>query len=407
MKVAILGAGAQGYVLTWYFGTRPDVETIALGDWDEQRALNLAARWGAGKTSVHKVDASDSKAVADFAQGAAIVVNAVLPEWVVPVMHGALEAGAHYVDMATRTPGGTVDDGYEAQIALDERFRDAGLTALITTGMTPGVTNTLAAIGYEELDRCEEVRIRATSNFKSEVPMQVWSQETWYIDCQTPSLYYADGVFNRAEPFGGREYYDFPAPFGRRPVTFHEHEEASTLPRWLPKLGEKGLKYVDFKMGTSDASLDTLRAIVNSGMACPIPRDVKGVSVRPIDVLVGNLPPSTPPDRVAELALAGKIVDEGVYVIDLYREAGQPAAETLFLYPPNIQEVTRLVPGATRISYGTSVPAATYASFILEGRITGRGVLPPEGLPREVRLAYLEELKKRGLRFARRSTRWI
>jgi hypothetical protein len=57
-------------------------------------------------------------------------------------------------------------------------------------------------------------------------------------------------------------------------------------------------------------------------MASPIPREVKGVSVRPVDVLVGNLPPSTPPDQVAELARAGKIIDEGVYMIDLYREAG-------------------------------------------------------------------------------------
>ena len=65
------------------------------------------------------------------------------------------------------------------------------------------------------------------------------------------------------------------------------------------------------------------------------------------------------------------------------------------------------MPGATRISYGTSVPAAVYADFILDGTITSRGVLPPEGLPREVRLAYVEELKRRGLRFARRTMRWV
>lgn len=403
MRVAVVGAGAQGYVLTWYFAGHDGVDELVVGDYDEGRAREVVERWGGGKARAAQIDASDADAVARFADGATLVINAVLPEWVVPVMRGSLAVGAHYIDMATRVPGGTVDDGYLAQMELDQAFRDAGLTALITTGMTPGVTNTLAAIGYEEMERCEAVRIRATSNFSSEKPIQVWSQETWYIDCQTPSLYFENGEFRRAEPFGGREYYDFPVPYGRRPVTYHEHEEASTLPRWLPKLGEKGLSYVDFKMGSSDAGLDKLKAIIESGMASPVPRTVKGVEVRPIDVLVSNLPPNPPVEEIAELARQGKIVDEGVYVIDLHAQLDGPPAETFFIVPPTIAELTEWVPGANRISYGTSVPCASYASFILDGTITTRGVVPPEGLPREVRLAYVEELKRRGLRFTRRS----
>jgi hypothetical protein len=129
--------------------------------------------------------------------------------------------------------------------------------------------------------------------------------------------------------------------------------------------------------------------------------------VRPIDVLVSNLPSSPPPEEIAAMAREDKIVDEGVYVIDLHADAGGPATDTFFIYPPDIQELTQWLPGATRISYGTSVPAAVYADFILDGAITSRGVLPPEGLPREVRLAYVEKLKRCGFRFARRSMRWV
>lgn len=405
MRIAILGAGAQGYVLTWYFAGADDVEQVVVGDYVEERAQRLATRWDAGKTTAVQVDAKDPAAVARFAAGADVLVNAVLPEWVVPCMQGALEAGVHYVDMATRTPGGTVDDGYEAQVSLDEPFREANLTALITTGMTPGVTNTLAAIGYEEMERCSAVHVRATSNFESEKPIQTWSQETWYIDCQTPPLYFCDREFRRAEPFGGREYYDFPEPYGRRPVTHHEHEEVSTLPRWLPRLGEKELRCVDFKMGSSDAELNKLEAIVDSGMASPVPRKVGEVTVRPIDVLLSNLPPAASPEEIAELAKAGGIVDDGIYVVDLHAETDGPPTDSFYIYPPDIQEVTRICPGATRISYGTSVPCATYAYFIAKGLIDTRGVLPPEGLPRDVRLAFVDELKRRGLRFARRSLR--
>ncbi len=407
MRVAILGAGAQGFVLTWYFAACADVDSIVVGDNEPERARQVVDRWGAGKSEAVIVDATDIDAVARFAAGADILINAVLPEWDVSCMQAALQAGAHYIDMATRRPGGTVDDGYMDQMDLDEAFRSAGLTALITTGMTPGVTNTLAAIGYEEMDRCEAVHVRATSNFQSEKPIQVWSQETWYIDCQTPCLYFSEGTFHRAAPFGGREYFDFPRPYGRRPVTFHEHEEATTLPRWLPRLGEKGLQCVDFKMGASDAGLDALKAVVDSGMASPEPRQVKGVTVRPLDVLVSNLPPSPSPDEVAEMARAGKIVDEGVYVIDLHAELDDPPTESFYVYPPSIQELTEMCPGANRVSYGTSVPCAAYARFILDGVIDTRGVVPPEGLPREVRLAYVKELEHRGLRFERRSLRSV
>jgi saccharopine dehydrogenase (NAD+, L-lysine forming) len=407
MKVAIIGAGAQGYVLAWHFGSRQDVSSLDIADWDELRARDVAERWGRGRAAAVKVDARDPQAIAAAAAGASLLVNAVLPEWDVPLMEAALLLRAHYIDMATRVPEGTCDDGYLAQMEFDERFRESCRTALIHTGMTPGVTNTLASLGYEDLDRCERIHIRVTSNFHSQRPIQVWSQETWYIDCQTPALHFEDGVFSRAEPFGGRENYDFPAPFGRRPVTHHEHEEASTLPRWLPKLGNKGLRTVDFKMGSSDAGLDSLKAIIASGMASPVARDVKGLLVRPIDVLVSGLPASPTPEEIAELARGGGIVDEGVYVVDLHRRADEPPAESFFVYPPDIQQVTDICPGATRISYATSIACAVYADYLLDGVITQPGVMPVEGLPREVRLRYVEDLKKHGLRFARRSMRWL
>ena len=116
--------------------------------------------------------------------------------------------------------------------------------------MDPGVTNTFAANGYEDLDRCFEIRIKDYALFDSPVPLQVWSQETYYTDCAQPPLLYEDGEFKRVEIFGRREKYEFPAPFGLGTVICHDHEEVSTLPRLLPAaLGDKGLRYVDFKMG--------------------------------------------------------------------------------------------------------------------------------------------------------------
>ncbi len=407
MKVVIIGAGEQGYVLAWNLARHPVVDELIIGDWDLQKAEEVRAAWAADKGRAVQVDARDVEQVAALAAGAELIINAVLPEWDLPLMKAALKARTHYLDMATRAEGGTIDDGFLLQVALDEDFQAAGRTALIHTGMTPGVTNTLAAIGYEEMERCEAVRIRAGGIFKSEVPVQVWSQETYYIDSQTPTLYYDEGKFLRAEPFAGWEYIDFPEPVGRLPAVLHEHEECSTLPRFLPRLGEKGLKHVDFKLAGTEESLKKAKIIVETGIASPVPRNIKGCQIRPIDVLVSVLPPSAPREQIAKLAAEGRIVDEGAYIVDLYAEEGQPPAETFWVFPPNIQTVTKWVPGANRISYGTSTPAAIYAGYLLDGTITQRGVLPPEGLARPVRLKYVEDLKRAGLRIARRTTRWL
>jgi saccharopine dehydrogenase-like NADP-dependent oxidoreductase len=407
MKVVIIGAGEQGYVLTWNLAKHPLVHEIVLGDWDVSRAEEVRDAWGAGKTTAVRADARDVEYVARLAEGADLILNAVIPEWDDPLMKAALKAKTHYLDMATRVEGGTIDDGYLLQIALDDDFRAVGRTALIHTGMTPGVTNTLAAIGYEEMDRCEAVRIRAGGFFKSEVPVQVWSQETYYIDSQTPTLYYDEGKFLRAEPFAGWEYVDFPAPVGRLAAVLHEHEECSTLPRFLPKLGEKGLKHMDFKLAGGEEGMKKAKILVETGLASPIPRKIRGQDIRPIDVLVSVLPPSAPKEEIAKLAAEGRIVDEGAYIIELFAREGEPATETFYVFPPNIQKVTEMIPGANRISYGTSTPAAIYAGYLLDGTISQRGVLPPEALKREVRLAYVEELKCAGLRIARRSTRWL
>ena len=402
MKVIIIGAGEQGYVLTWNLVKHLAVDEVLIADYDEAKAIEVAERVGGGKARARKVDARDVQAVAGLAEGAELLINAVIPEWDEPLMQAALAAKTHYLDMATRTVGGTVDDGYLMQMGMDRAFREIGRTALIHCGMTPGVTNTLAAIGYEELDHCEEVRIKGGGLFKSEVPIQVWSQETYYIDSQTPTLYYDEGEFLRAEPFGGWEYYDFPAPVGRTPVTFHEHEECSTLPRWLPKLGEKGLKHVEFKLGGSEEGLKKAKTLVDMGFASDKPIDVKGAQIRPIDLLVKLLPSTTPREEIRRMAGEGKITDEGVYVIELFRHKGELAEDTFYVFPPNIQWVNDVIPGANRVSYGTSTPAAIHAEYVLEGQISSPGVIPCEGVPRDVRLDYVRELNRRGIRVARR-----
>jgi len=406
MKVLLMGAGMQGQVLTWHFGRCPQITEIVVADYDEARARFVAGQVGNGKAKAMRIDARDVDAVAKAAAGAKLVMNAVVPEFNMSIMKACLKAGVDYQDMASgQTPTQTVDDVFLEQLALDDDFRKAGLTALTSTGMDPGVTNTFAANGYEDLDRCFEIRIKDFSLFESPVPLQVWSQETYLTDCAQPPLLFEDGEFKRVEIYGRREKYEFPQPFGVGTVICHDHEEVSTLPRLLPKkFGDKGLRYVDFKMGTREESIDAEMALVSSGLVSKHPVTLKnGTKVRPIDVYVATLPPNPPPDELARLALAGQITDHGVVAVDCVGEKeGKPASIVYYVFPPHIKWVNGRIPGATCVSYGTSTPAAIHAEFMVRGLIKDKGVIAPEVLDRGVRDEFIVELGRRNLRALRR-----
>jgi saccharopine dehydrogenase (NAD+, L-lysine-forming) len=408
MKVLIVGAGMQGHVLTWNLGRNPAVSEIVVSDYDLGRAELVAGSVGNGKARAAFVDAFDQAAVAELAAGAKLVVNAVIPEFNMGIMRACLSAGSAYMDLASgQTRTKTIDEAYLEQTTLADEFVERGLLALLSTGMDPGVTNTFAANGYEDLDRCFEIRIKDYALFESPVPLQVWSQETYYTDCAQPPLLFEDGEFKRVEIFGRRERYMFPEPFGLGTVICHDHEEVSTLPRLLPRaLGEKGLRYVDFKMGGPEEGIDADLAFVSSGMTSKVPVTLKdGTKVRPIDVYVATLPPNPPAEELARLALAGEIVDNGVVTVDCIGEkGGKRASITYSIFPPDIRWVNTQVPGATCVSYGTSTPASIYAELIVEGAIAGRGLMCPEELTRTVRDEFIAECGRRNLPISRAET---
>ncbi len=120
-------------------------EQIVFADHDEARARRVVDRYGDGRFSAARVDASDAAAVADRARSTRsdAVLNAVDPRFVMPIFEGAFDAGATYLDMAMslskphpdkpeELPGVKLGD---EQFAADERWQDRGLLALVGVGV--------------------------------------------------------------------------------------------------------------------------------------------------------------------------------------------------------------------------------------------------------------------------------
>jgi saccharopine dehydrogenase-like NADP-dependent oxidoreductase len=150
--LALGGAGAMGvHACRTIVEAADDVEVV-VADLDADRAGRVADQLGERAGGVG-LDVTDGRALAAALEGADVVVNTVGPffRFGVPVLRAAIAAGCDYVDIC---------DDWEPtldMLAMDGAAREAGVTALVGAGASPGVSNLLAASAVGELDEVDEV----------------------------------------------------------------------------------------------------------------------------------------------------------------------------------------------------------------------------------------------------------
>ena len=103
MRVLLIGVGTVGEAIARISAKADWCEAMILADYDESRARRLADSLGdAERFPAIQIDARDAANVTEAARAhrADLVMNAVDPQFVMPIFNGALEADAHYMDMA-------------------------------------------------------------------------------------------------------------------------------------------------------------------------------------------------------------------------------------------------------------------------------------------------------------------
>ncbi|MBW1864366.1 MAG: saccharopine dehydrogenase NADP-binding domain-containing protein, partial [Deltaproteobacteria bacterium] len=155
-KVIIVGAGAQGNVICGILAKAPEVSNIMLVDLDMERASEVAQYLASDKIEVGKADASDkAQLVALFKKGGYdLVVNATLMTFNRQIIEAALEAGSHYIDMASDEflPEKDGKQYLVEQLEYTEEFEKKGLMANILAGGDSGLVNVMAREAVDELD---------------------------------------------------------------------------------------------------------------------------------------------------------------------------------------------------------------------------------------------------------------
>ncbi|MGH2462862.1 MAG: saccharopine dehydrogenase family protein [Candidatus Limnocylindria bacterium] len=392
MRVLLIGVGTVGEAIARLAATHPWAESVVLADYDTARAEALQATLGdEARFPVEHIDARDGAAVAALARRhrSELVMNAVDPQFVMPIFEGALEAGTHYMDMAASlsvphltdpftTPGLKLGD---RQFARHDDWERSGRLALVGMGMDPGLSDVFARHARDHLfDEIHEVHVRdggdlAIPGYAFAPVFSIW---TTIEECLNPPIEWNGerGDWITTEPFSAPEAFPFPEGVGPMECVNVEHEEVLLIPRWI-----SGLRRVTFKYALGADFIDKLKTIRDLGLHRTDKVQVKGVEVAPRDVLAAITPdPIGLGDRMVGRAMVGTWV--------IGRRGGQP--REVFLYQRADARDTWLRYGVQVVGWQTGFNPVVAMELIATGAWSASGVLGPEALDPDPYLAILD-----------------
>ncbi|GAB4536561.1 MAG: saccharopine dehydrogenase C-terminal domain-containing protein [Anaerolineae bacterium] len=379
MNIVVLGgAGLMGRFAVRDLVLNPEVDQVIIADLDVDLARQVASILDSPKLKVQYADATDHASLVSILKGADSLLNATVYYFNLSVMEACLEAGVHYVDM------GGLFYTTRKQLDLHERFRAAGITAVLGMGSAPGIPNVQAHYAAQRLDTIESIRIY--DGIKPPPGDDIffgYAVPTIIDELTMPPMVYRNGEFIACDPLSEPEEYWFEPPIGVLKTHLSLHSEVATLPLTF---ADKGVKECFFKInywGLSEEALLKIKLFADVGLASNEPVEVKGVSVRPRDLLVKLMAPYTPP--------LDAFMVEPADPTDWKKEI-----VTEVTGAQDGQRVTYRLGTLTAVgSRPTGVAPAIIAVWLASGRIWEAGVFPSEAVidPEP----FFAELARRGI----------
>jgi saccharopine dehydrogenase (NAD+, L-lysine-forming) len=408
-RILIIGAGAQGNVVSGVLAKAEDVGGITLGDIDLERAGEVAAFVDPDKIEVVRIDASNVEGMTSLMKSGDydLVVNATLTDFNRSIIQAAANAKIHYLDMASDeflepSTSETVQEEFLVeQLDWAKNFEDAGRMGVILAGGDAGLSNIMCREAADELDEIDYIGIKDFGVVECDVPVAMWSFETYLDDCAAEAVYWEDGQYKYAEPFSGAEMYHFPRPLNRTgKVVYHFHEEPITIPKFIGK----PVKYCDFKLGEPD--IDMWEFIINQlGLMDSEPMNINGAKVSARDVFVRKLPRTLTPKECVELVRENRLNSQMMVAVDVKgRKEDRSLHFKLWSDGPDCAKACSIIPGANDVSWVTSVPASILSLMIVRGQLKKTGVYPCETLDREERQIFFNGIREWGIKVQKQVT---
>ena len=309
------------------------------------------------------------------------VLNVALPYQDLTVMDACLECKVDYIDTANYEPEDTAKFEYKWQWDYRDRYKEAGITALLGSGFDPGVTSVFSAYAlkhyFDEINYIDILDCNAgdhgypfATNFNPEINIR---------EVSAKGSYWEDGHWVETEPMEIKRVYNFPE-IGEKDMYLLHHEEIESLALNIP-----GIKRIRFFMTFGQSYLTHLKCLENVGMTSIEPIMYEGKEIIPLQFLKAVLPdPSSLGPRTK-----GKT---NIGCIFIGKKDGKE--KTLYIYNTcDHQECYKEV-GSQAVAYTTGVPAMIGAMMVITGKWNTPGVHNVEEFDPD---PFMDALNKWGL----------
>ncbi len=385
-KALIIGAGGVASVTVHKCCQNPDVfEEICIASRTKSKCDALKEKLDGGRTKIStaQLDADNVDEIIalinEFKPD--VVINLALPYQDLTIMDACLATKVHYVDTANYEPLDTAKFEYKWQWAYREKFKEAGITALLGSGFDPGVTGVFSAYAlkhhFDEIHYIDILDANAgdhghhfATNFNPEINIR---------EITSKGRYFEDGKFVETEPMEIKRVYNFPE-IGEKDMYLLYHEELESL-----AVNIKGIKRIRFFMTFSEKYLTHLRVLENVGMTSIEPINFEGKEIVPIQFLKAILP---------DPASLGPRTKGKTNIGCIFKGIKDGKEKTYYLYNVCDHEECYKEVGSQAISYTTGVPAMIGAMMIMTKKWDKAGVYNIEEFDPD---PFMEELNKWGL----------
>ena len=142
------------------------------------------------------------------------------------VLKTCIETEVNYIDVSDHRCF------YHQVVPYQKAAREAGITAILHTGVFPGISNSMARQGVEQLDEAETINLSYVVAGSGGAGLTV--MHTTFLGLRQPFNAWIDSKWQEVLPYSDRAEVQFPPPYGKTNVYWFDVAETYSLAQSFP-----------------------------------------------------------------------------------------------------------------------------------------------------------------------------
>ncbi|HNW68573.1 MAG TPA: saccharopine dehydrogenase family protein [Bacteroidales bacterium] len=383
-KVLIIGAGGVGAVVAHKCASVTEVfSEIVIASRTLTKCNKVASAIGKDNITTAQVDADNVAETIELINQHKpdLLINVALPYQDLPLMEACLATKTNYMDTANYEPKDEAKFEYKWQWAYHDRFKEAGIMALLGCGFDPGVTSIYTAYAakhhFDEIHYLDIVDCNAgdhgkafATNFNPEINIREITQK---------GKYWENGDWKEIDAMSIHKAINYPN-IGDKESYLLYHEELESLVKNYPTI-----KRARFWMTFGQKYINVLNVLQEVGLTSIKPINYEGKEIVPLQFLKAVLP---------EPSSLGEGYKGQTSIGCQLRGIKDGKERTYYIWNNCDHAACFKEVGAQAVSYTTGVPAMLGAKMILQNKWHGQGVFNVENFDPD---PFMSEIGKYGL----------